>query len=193
MSRCRRRRSWPRCPPVTETRATRGGRQEVARPVVHTCGVGSSITGGRHTAGGPLRTLVPCSTACARDRCADGRWPLHAGARRASGAFGYLRVGISPPQFGRADRHRAAPTDAFGVNLFVPGIRSTMDLSVRRADGARGTAVRDRGGEPRWTTTLTGEARPAGRGAVPVVSFTFGLPAGSTSNGCTRAPPWSSR
>lgn len=100
-----------------------------------------------------------------------------------AGAFGYLAGGyLSAARLAEqiATVRRLSDT-AFGVNLFVPGIRSTVDLSayVERV-GREADRYGTEAGEPRWDDDgysakldLLVEAR------VPVVSFTFGLPSDS--------------
>ncbi len=107
---------------------------------------------------------------------------LVAAAGRA-GAFGYLAGGyLTAASLAEqiAVVRRLSDT-AFGVNLFVPGIRSIVDASayverMSREAERFGTEP----GEPRWDDDgysakldLLVESR------VPVVSFTFGLPAES--------------
>ncbi|WP_197320251.1 nitronate monooxygenase [Saccharomonospora sp. NB11] len=100
-----------------------------------------------------------------------------------AGAFGYLAGGYltAASLAEQIATVRRLSTAAFGVNLFVPGIRSTVDLSgyverVRHEAQRYGTQA----GEPRWDDDgysakldLLVESR------VPVVSFTFGVPSDS--------------
>ncbi|WP_007024902.1 NAD(P)H-dependent flavin oxidoreductase [Saccharomonospora iraqiensis] len=101
-------------------------------------------------------------------------------ATARAGAFGFLAGGYlsAAALADQISTARALSDDAFGVNLFVPGIRSTVDLSPYtarlRAEGGR-YGVEP--GDPRWDDDgyaakldLLVEAR------VPVVSFTFGVP-----------------
>ncbi len=96
------------------------------------------------------------------------------------GAFGFLAGGyLNAAALADQIAHtRRLSDEKFGVNLFVPGIRSTVDLSPYtarlRAEGGR-YGVEP--GDPRWDDDgysakldLLVEAR------VPVVSFTFGVP-----------------
>ncbi|OQO89514.1 2-nitropropane dioxygenase [Saccharomonospora piscinae] len=104
---------------------------------------------------------------------------LVAAAGRA-GAFGYLAGGYltAASLAGQIAAVRGLSNSAFGVNLFVPGIRSTVDLRgyVERV-GREAARYGTEPGEPRWDDDgysakldLLVESR------VPVVSFTFGLP-----------------
>ncbi len=107
---------------------------------------------------------------------------LVAAAGRA-GAFGYLAGGYltAANLAEQIAAVRRLSDGVFGVNLFVPGIRSTVDLSAYVERMNREAARFDtRPGEPRWDDDgysakldLLVESR------VPVVSFTFGLPAES--------------
>ncbi|SFP99112.1 nitronate monooxygenase [Amycolatopsis arida] len=104
---------------------------------------------------------------------------LVAGAGEA-GAFGFLAGGYldTGALADRIDRTRALTGADFGVNLFVPGERSTAGLGTYvervRAEAERyGVAP----GESRWDD----DAYPAKLDVVverrvPVVSFTFGMP-----------------
>jgi nitronate monooxygenase len=91
-------------------------------------------------------------------------------------AAGYLKAEELEEQLTRTRELTAGP---FGVNLFVPGRRSTVDLSgyVQRVEAAaRRYGIEP--GEPRWDD----DEYPAKLDLVvarqvPVVSFTFGLPA----------------
>lgn len=93
-------------------------------------------------------------------------------------AGGYLSAAALDEQIGRT---RGLAGGEFGVNLFVPGIRSTVDTRpyLRRL-GVEAERYGVEPGSPRWDDDgfaakidLLVERR------VPVVSFTFGIPAES--------------
>jgi len=97
-----------------------------------------------------------------------------------AGAFGFLAGGYKTAaalaaQVGATRGLTAAP---FGVNLFVPGPRSTVDItSYRQQIEPDATKYDTEPGEPRWDDDdypAKIELLVAER--VPVVSFTFGLP-----------------
>ncbi|WP_277681893.1 NAD(P)H-dependent flavin oxidoreductase [Saccharomonospora azurea] len=100
-----------------------------------------------------------------------------------AGAFGYLAGGYltAASLAEQIATVRRLSDAAFGVNLFVPGIRSIVDLSgyVERV-GREAERYGTQAGEPRWDDDgysakldLLVESR------VPVVSFTFGVPSDS--------------
>ncbi|PXY20423.1 2-nitropropane dioxygenase [Prauserella coralliicola] len=104
---------------------------------------------------------------------------LVAAAVRA-GAFGFLAGGyLGAAALGdQISKARELCGDTFGVNLFVPGIRATVDLrpyaerlreEARRYDVEPGAALWDDDGYGAKLDLLV-EQR------VPVVSFTFGVP-----------------
>ena len=97
-----------------------------------------------------------------------------------AGGFGFLAGGYkSAAALGeQITATRALTTAPFGVNLFVPGSRSTVDTtSYRDRIEPDATKYETEPGEPRWDDDdypakidlLVAER-------VPVVSFTFGLP-----------------
>lgn len=90
-------------------------------------------------------------------------------------AAGYLKADALTERIAKT---RELTSGAFGVNLFVPGERSTVDLSgyVRRIE-AEARKYGAEPGEPRWDD----DDYPAKLDVVvaqrlPFVSFTFGLP-----------------
>ncbi|WP_075744197.1 MULTISPECIES: NAD(P)H-dependent flavin oxidoreductase [Actinoalloteichus] len=98
-----------------------------------------------------------------------------------AGGLGFLAAGYLSPDRVKTEIHRVRSLSRcrFGVNLFVPGEPSGADLSAFRelvADQGRPLGVAP--GEPRWDdddyraklALLLAEP-------VPVVSFTFGVPA----------------
>ncbi|HWC84702.1 MAG TPA: nitronate monooxygenase [Pseudonocardiaceae bacterium] len=97
-----------------------------------------------------------------------------------AGGFGFLGGGYLAPEAlaGQLDRCRELTALPFGVNMFVPGLRSTVDVSGYRDELAEEARRYDATpGEPNWTDDqypekldLLIERR------IPVVSFTFGLP-----------------
>jgi nitronate monooxygenase len=97
-----------------------------------------------------------------------------------AGGFGFLPAGyLDAGALEERIEKTATLTDApFGVNLFVPGERSSAELSAHterlRAEGERyGVAP----GEPRWDDDdYPAKVRLVARRRIPVVSFTFGLP-----------------
>ncbi len=106
--------------------------------------------------------------------------PQLVAAVSGTGAFGFLAGGYRTAEVlaEQLAATRSRTTAPFGVNLFVPGPSSTVDISAYReqvrADADRYGAEP---GEPRWDDDdypakidLLVEAR------IPVVSFTFGLP-----------------
>jgi nitronate monooxygenase len=99
---------------------------------------------------------------------------LVAGAVNA-GAFGFLAGGYLTPQAlsDQLARTRSLTEGPFGVNLFVPGEQSTVDLSGYRDQVAEyGTP-----GEPVWTDDdYPAKVDLLVADPVAVVSFTFGLP-----------------
>jgi len=100
-----------------------------------------------------------------------------------AGGSGFLAAGYLTPGAlaGAIDRTSALTPEPFGVNLFVPGSKSDVDLEpyVRRmAEQARSAGTEP--GEPRWED----DAYPAKvdlvvQRRIPFVSFTFGLPSTS--------------
>ena len=97
-----------------------------------------------------------------------------------AGGFGFLAAGYRRAEqvAGQIAATRALTTEPFGVNVFVPGDRSTVDVEEYRALlGADAERYATQAGEPRWDD----DAYPAKidllvAERVPVVSFTFGLP-----------------
>lgn len=90
-------------------------------------------------------------------------------------AAGYLTVEALADQIRRTTELTDRP---FGVNLFVPGTRSTSDLTgYRERVRAQARQLGVEPGEPRWDDDNYGsklELVLAQR--IPIVSFTFGLP-----------------
>ncbi|WP_020666253.1 nitronate monooxygenase [Amycolatopsis nigrescens] len=104
---------------------------------------------------------------------------LVAAAARAGGfgflAAGYLKAGGLTGQIGRL---RELTGEPFGVNLFVPGPESTVDVSGYR-ERLAGEAGRYgvEPGEPRWDDDdYPAKLDVVVAERVPVVSFTFGRP-----------------
>ena len=94
-----------------------------------------------------------------------------------AGGFGFLAAGYLAPDTLAAQlkKTRELTAKPFGVNLFVPGGRSTVDVESYR-ERLRGEAAEP--GEPRWHD----DGYPAKLDLViaervPVISFTFGRPA----------------
>jgi nitronate monooxygenase len=91
-----------------------------------------------------------------------------------AGGFGFLAAGyLSADDLG--ERMRSLGSRRFGVNVFVPGPRSTADV------GAYAERLREAGceplGEPRWEDDGWDAKLDLLRSAPPaVVSFTFGCP-----------------
>ncbi|WP_199434936.1 NAD(P)H-dependent flavin oxidoreductase [Qaidamihabitans albus] len=106
--------------------------------------------------------------------------PELVGAATRAGAFGFLAGGYlsAAALVGQIERTRELTGGEFGINLFVPGIRSTVDTrpyARRLLEEARHFGVEP--GDPRWDDDayaakidLVVERR------IPVVSFTFGTP-----------------
>ncbi|NKQ53834.1 nitronate monooxygenase [Amycolatopsis sp. K13G38] len=97
-----------------------------------------------------------------------------------AGGSGFLSAGYLDPGTlaARIARTRGLTGGEFGVNLFVPGEQSTVDLSayVRRV---REEALRHGAepGEPRWEDdNYPAKLDLVVAERIPVVSFTFGLP-----------------
>lgn len=107
--------------------------------------------------------------------------PALAAAASEAGGFGFLAGGYLT---GEALAEQIAVTRTltgrrFGVNLFVPGERSTVDLTDYRH---RMLGVAERygvqPGEPNWDDDhYPGKLETVIAAGVPVVSFAFGLPA----------------
>lgn len=102
----------------------------------------------------------------------------------SAGGLGFLAAGYLSEQ-ALADqiaRTRALTGEPFGVNVFVPGQRSEVDLDrYLAAMGAEATRYGVEPGVPRWDDDLYQDKLElvlAER--VPVVSFTFGSPGKST-------------
>ncbi|WP_199442320.1 NAD(P)H-dependent flavin oxidoreductase [Umezawaea beigongshangensis] len=90
-------------------------------------------------------------------------------------AAGYLSVEALAAQITRTAELTDRP---FGVNLFVPGSRSSADLTEHRRRVARAAAVAGvEPGEPRWDDDhYSAKLELVLALRVPVVSFTFGAP-----------------
>ncbi|GDY31436.1 NAD(P)H-dependent flavin oxidoreductase [Gandjariella thermophila] len=101
-----------------------------------------------------------------------------------AGGFGFLAAGYLGAEAlaEQIDRAEELTGGAYGVNLFVPGTRSDADLTAyRRRIGAEASRYGVEPGAPSWDD----DAYPAKlelvlARRVPVVSFTFGCPDGST-------------
>lgn len=106
--------------------------------------------------------------------------PELAAAVSGAGGFGFLAAGYLTPEklADRIAQTRELTTEPFGVNVFVPGPESSVDVAAYRGlvateAGRYGTEP----GEPRWSDDhypakidlLVAER-------IPVVSFTFGPP-----------------
>ena len=97
-----------------------------------------------------------------------------------AGGSGFLAAGYltTDAVAARIRRTRELTSQEFGVNLFVPGQESTVDVSeyVRRvAAEARRYGVDP--GEPRWADDeYPAKVDLVVRERVPVISYTFGLP-----------------
>ncbi|TCO50812.1 nitronate monooxygenase [Actinocrispum wychmicini] len=104
---------------------------------------------------------------------------LVAGAADA-GAFGFLAAGYLTADGLKAqlDRTRGLTGQAFGVNLFLPSTRSTVDLSgYREAVTAEARRYGAEPGEPVWNDdNYPAKVDLLVADPVPVVSFTFGVP-----------------
>jgi len=110
--------------------------------------------------------------------------PELAAAVSGAGGLGFLAAGYRPAEAVRAEirRLRDAGEDAFGVNLFVPGPREADQAALERyLRGLDGEAARYgvELGEPRWDDDAWADKLAVvAEERVPVVSFTFGCPAG---------------
>ncbi|TCP54871.1 nitroalkane oxidase [Tamaricihabitans halophyticus] len=107
---------------------------------------------------------------------------LVSGAAEAGG-FGFLAGGYLTAEALREQINatKASAGDRYGVNLFVPGENSTVDTTGYR-ELIRATADRyqTEPGEPRWDDDgYPDKLEVVLAERVPVVSFTFGLPAAS--------------
>ncbi|HET6500382.1 MAG TPA: nitronate monooxygenase [Amycolatopsis sp.] len=97
-----------------------------------------------------------------------------------AGGSGFLAAGYRTPAdlAARIARTRELTDGPFGVNLFVPGERSTVDITGyarRLADEARRYGADP--GEPRWDDDdYPAKLDLVAVQRVPLVSFTFGLP-----------------
>lgn len=104
---------------------------------------------------------------------------LVAEAARA-GAFGFLAGGYlsAASLAGQIDRTRELTGERFGVNLFVPGVRSTADLrpyTERLRPDAQRYGVEP--GSPKWDDdAYSAKLDLLVARRIPVVSFTFGVP-----------------
>ncbi|WP_116044748.1 NAD(P)H-dependent flavin oxidoreductase [Amycolatopsis palatopharyngis] len=104
---------------------------------------------------------------------------LVAAAGRA-GAFGFLAAGYLGVEAlaERIERTRALTDAEFGVNLFVPGVRSGADLgSYAERLGPEARRLGVEAGTPRWDDDVyPAKLDLVVASGVPVVSFTFGAP-----------------
>jgi nitronate monooxygenase len=104
---------------------------------------------------------------------------LVAGAANA-GAFGFLGAGYLTAEVlaGQLAATRAITDQPFGVNLFVPGERSTVDLTgYREIVGRDAEKYAVEPGEPVWNDdNYPAKVDLLVDQPVAVVSFTFGLP-----------------
>jgi len=101
-----------------------------------------------------------------------------------AGGFGFLAAGYLTPEAlaDQIDRAEEATGAVFGVNLFVPGARSDVDLTgYQQRVRVEGSRYGVEPGKPTWDD----DAYPAKvemvlARRVPVVSFTFGCPDATT-------------
>ncbi|GAA3858001.1 nitronate monooxygenase [Saccharothrix violaceirubra] len=103
--------------------------------------------------------------------------PALVAAVTEAGGFGFLPAGYLSVEAVAALLTETAALTAkpFGLNLFVPGSRSTTDLHGYRDRVRDATGVEP--GEPRWDDdAYAAKVELAIAMRVPVVSFTFGLP-----------------
>src|SRR5262245_7847750 len=144
------------------------------------------------------RALLALTARAPRRPGADGRRPVHAGARAAvseAGGLGFLAAGYRTPDAVRSDlaELRRLTSRPFGLNIFVPGRASEDDAGLRRYAAA---LVEEAGrlgvelGEPRFDDDGWEDKLALARDeAVPVVALTFGGPdakvvAGLQARGC---------
>lgn len=104
---------------------------------------------------------------------------LVAGAVNA-GAFAFLAAGYLTADALRdqLDRTRSLTGQPFGVNVFVPGVKSTVDLGgYREAVANQARSYGAEPGEPVWNDdNYPAKLDLLVADPVPVVSFTFGVP-----------------
>ena len=97
-----------------------------------------------------------------------------------AGGFGFLAAGYRTPDqvAEQIAATRALTSEPFGVNLFVPGQRSTVDLEpYRELVGVDADRYGATPGEARWDDDgYAAKIDVLVAERVPVVSFTFGLP-----------------
>lgn len=110
--------------------------------------------------------------------------PDLAAAVSSAGGLGFLAAGYLSEEALRAQiaRTRELSGEPFGVNLFVPGARSTTDLDAYRARiAAEARRYGVEPGAPHWDDDLyQAKVELVLSERVPVVSFTFGAPDPST-------------
>jgi nitronate monooxygenase len=115
---------------------------------------------------------------------------LVAGAANA-GAFGFLAAGYQKPDALAAQvaKTRELTAEPFGVNLFVPGERSTVDLAAYQdVVGREAARYGAEPGEPVWTDDdYPAKLELLVQDPVKVVSFTFGLPSKHDAERLTQA------
>lgn len=98
----------------------------------------------------------------------------------AAGGLGFLAAGYITVEAlaGQLAATADLTGEPYGVNLFVPGLRSTVDLTGYRArvgETAAGAGVEP--GDPKWDDdSYSAKLELVLALRVPVVSFTFGLP-----------------
>jgi nitronate monooxygenase len=97
-----------------------------------------------------------------------------------AGAFGFLAAGYKTVDAlaTQVTTTRALTTTPFGVNLFVPGPKSTVDIAdYRRSVQADADKYGVEPGEPHWDDdAYEAKIDLLIETGIPVVSFTFGLP-----------------
>src|SRR5262245_22701061 len=138
------------------------------------------------------RALLALTARAPRRPGADGRRPVHAGARAAvseAGGLGFLAAGYRTPDAVRSDivELRRLTSRPFGWASFVPGPASENAAGLRRYAAALGKEAGRLGvelGEPRYDGDgWEDELAFAGEEGVPVVAFTFGCPGRDRGSG----------
>lgn len=101
----------------------------------------------------------------------------------SGGGFGFLAAGyLTEPMLAEQVLATRKHTAEFGVNLFMPGARSSADLGpYRERIAAQAARFGARAGEPAWDDDqYAAKLDLVVAERVPVVSFTFGCPEEST-------------